>query len=277
MATVKTKKDYHSANKCIYCREPCDPIDSTEYCRRCTKNEQKYGKYCQLPAAFLGKICQLCTHYVKRCGNPITCRHCKLKAAFVKPADASSSNDKKKMPLCRLCKLTYTKTLTAVNDREAERLKKRKLDNTDSKSEKAFPKRVLSSEQGSTSSTQISSTSSNRKLLLPTRKANDIDDNSVQQAKEALNEHVFTLTQLKDETLTLKRQIQAKDREIFERDKRIADLKAQAVQTDKEYQIKMTEMQKHHRNTVDILQEKIKNLTKDLAVCSRKNATVKEK
>lgn len=40
-------------------------------------------------------------------------------------------------------------------------------------------------------------------------------------SKDPLGDHVLTVTQLKDETLMLKRQIQAKDQTIFERDKKV--------------------------------------------------------
>ncbi|XP_021362780.1 protein FAM76B-like isoform X3 [Mizuhopecten yessoensis] len=78
------------------------------------------------------------------------------------------------------------------------------------------------------------------------------------------SEHLIALQQLQDQMETMRKQLQAKDQQLMEKDKLINELKAQAYETDKEFRLKIQTIHKHHTGTLESLTTKNTELAKQI-------------
>ncbi|XP_061171153.1 protein FAM76B-like [Saccostrea echinata] len=79
------------------------------------------------------------------------------------------------------------------------------------------------------------------------------------------SEHLIALQQLQEQLDAAKKQIQNRDQQLLEKDKKITELKAQSYEMEKEYRIKQQTMQKQHTESLEALQTKNRELMKQLA------------
>ncbi|XP_011413933.1 protein FAM76A isoform X2 [Magallana gigas] len=79
------------------------------------------------------------------------------------------------------------------------------------------------------------------------------------------SEHLIALQQLQEQLDSSKKQLQLKDQQLLERDKKITELKAQLYEMEKEYRIKQQTQLKQHTESLDALQTKNRDLMKQLA------------
>lgn len=81
--------------------------------------------------------------------------------------------------------------------------------------------------------------------------------------------NVVAMTQLKEQVLNLQKQIQKKDQELLEKDKKIAELSALMKREEREWREKLTADQKKQLEKCESYQQKILQLQKQNATLSK--------
>ncbi|ESO11692.1 hypothetical protein HELRODRAFT_71540 [Helobdella robusta] len=195
---------------------------SSSICKGCSHFSKLHGKpkacdYCKEIAAFVGNKCQRCTHQEKKYGQPKLCERCKNVCAFDRGIEYRKTMEGKL--LCWLCIVAYKRMYK----------KQKKLESSSSKN------------TSSKCSPFINNNSST-----PTMGQFEFDFGS--------GEHMTTITQLKETIESLKRQLQAKDQVILQKDQKITELKAHQFETEKEMRSKVLQLQKGHDETVENMQ-----------------------
>ncbi|XP_022369828.1 protein FAM76B isoform X5 [Enhydra lutris kenyoni] len=77
------------------------------------------------------------------------------------------------------------------------------------------------------------------------------------------------ISQLKEEVMSLKRLLQQRDQTILEKDKKLTELKADFQYQESNLRTKMNSMEKAHKETVEQLQAKNRELLKQVAALSK--------
>ncbi|KAL3884056.1 hypothetical protein ACJMK2_030279 [Sinanodonta woodiana] len=83
------------------------------------------------------------------------------------------------------------------------------------------------------------------------------------------SEHVIAITQLQEQLEILKKQLQAKDAQLLEKDKKITELKAHSYETDKDFRTKITNLQKLHSEAIESMQVKNRELLNQVKTLSK--------
>ncbi|VDN22350.1 unnamed protein product [Gongylonema pulchrum] len=78
------------------------------------------------------------------------------------------------------------------------------------------------------------------------------------------SEHIFVIQQFKDEILELQKKCSEKDKTIFERDKKIAELNSEIIVQEQRGKLKMTMIQKEHNESIQSLHDQIRALNKQV-------------
>ncbi|KAM7444938.1 Protein fam76b [Porites harrisoni] len=268
---------------CTYCRLEFHLLKSTEkdpVCKKCSYNLKMFGQpscceYCNIRAAFDGNKCSRCLSSEKKYGPPVSCEQCKLNCAFEKPLESRDKVDGK--TLCLLCTLSYKRILHKAKkgekrannhdhhrDRKSKRSKIPKPENTES------PKDGKPASLAAAALDRIgSSRGSPLTVALYSSMSNDALNEPI-----AMESHITELTELKEQVLNLKKQLQQKEQALIEKEKKITELKAEHWEKEKEFRQKITQMQKDHSERLESLQVENRNLKRQVASLSK---TGKEK
>nr|XP_055212096.1 protein FAM76B isoform X2 [Gorilla gorilla gorilla] len=290
----------HPIVKCTYCRSEFQQESKTNtICKKCAQNVKQFGtpkpcQYCNIIAAFIGTKCQRCTNSEKKYGPPQTCEQCKQQCAFDRKEEGRRKVDGKL--LCWLCTLSYKRVLQKTKEQRKSLGSSHSNSSSSSLTEKDqhHPKHHhhhhhhhhrhssshhkisnLSPEQeqglwkqSHKSSATIQNETPKKKPKLESKPSNG--DSSINQSADSGGTDNFVLiSQLKEEVMSLKRLLQQRDQTILEKDKKLTELKADFQYQESNLRTKMNSMEKAHKETVEQLQAKNRELLKQVAALSK--------
>ncbi|KAM6096808.1 protein FAM76B isoform 6-T6 [Chlamydotis macqueenii] len=245
----------HPIVKCTYCRSEFQQESKTNtICKKCAQNVKQFGtpkpcQYCNIIAAFIGTKCQRCTNSEKKYGPPQTCEQCKQQCAFDRKEEGRRKVDGKL--LCWLCTLSYKRVLQKTKEQR---------------------KSLGSSHSNSSSSslTEKDQHHSKHHHHHHHRHSSSHHNSSINQSADSGGTDNFVLiSQLKEEVMSLKRLLQQRDQTILEKDKKLTELKADFQYQESNLRTKMNSMEKAHKETVEQLQAKNRELLKQVAALSK--------
>ncbi|KAM4700564.1 protein FAM76B isoform 2-T2 [Discoglossus pictus] len=285
----------HPMVKCTYCRSEFQQESKTNtICKKCAQNVKQFGtpkpcQYCNIIAAFIGTKCQRCTNSEKKYGPPQTCEQCKQQCAFDRKEEGRRKVDGKL--LCWLCTLSYKRVLQKTKE-QRKSLGSSHSNSSSSLTEKDHHSKhhhhhhhrhssshhkigSLSPEaeqgiwkQSHKSTSTIQNETPKKKPKLETKPSNG--DSSINQSTDTGGTDNFVLiSQLKEEVMSLKRLLQQRDQTILEKDKKLTELKADFQYQESNLRTKMNGMDKAHKDIVEQLQGKNRELLKQVAALSK--------
>ncbi|XP_040832772.1 protein FAM76B isoform X7 [Ochotona curzoniae] len=235
----------HPIVKCTYCRSEFQQESKTNtICKKCAQNVKQFGtpkpcQYCNIIAAFIGTKCQRCTNSEKKYGPPQTCEQCKQQCAFDRKEEGRRKVDGKL--LCWLCTLSYKRVLQKTKEQRKT----------------------------------LGSSHSNSSSSLPEKDQHHSKHHHHHHHHPELNtdsggtDNFVLISQLKEEVMSLKRLLQQRDQTILEKDKKLTELKADFQYQESNLRTKMNSMEKAHKETVEQLQAKNRELLKQVAALSK--------
>ncbi|GAB5577283.1 protein FAM76B isoform X3 [Prionailurus iriomotensis] len=292
----------HPIVKCTYCRSEFQQESKTNtICKKCAQNVKQFGtpkpcQYCNIIAAFIGTKCQRCTNSEKKYGPPQTCEQCKQQCAF----------DRKEEGRRKQLMESYYAGSVLYHTREFYRRQKNRgrawdphiqthllhlllrktsiiqniittiititivtavaitiISNLSPEQEQGLWK------QSHKSSAAIQNETPKKKPKLESKPSNG-DSSSINQSADSGGTDNFVLiSQLKEEVMSLKRLLQQRDQTILEKDKKLTELKADFQYQESNLRTKMNSMEKAHKETVEQLQAKNRELLKQVAALSK--------
>ncbi|XP_066573682.1 protein FAM76A isoform X1 [Amia ocellicauda] len=263
----------HPMVKCTYCRTEFQQESKTNtICKKCAQNVKLYGtpkpcQYCNIIAAFIGNKCQRCTNSEKKYGPPHTCEQCKQQCAFDRKDDRRKVDGKL---LCWLCTLSYKRVLQKTK----EQRKHLSASSHCSLPEKE-PFTRLSNSSHYNSQKTLSTSSIQNEIPKKKPKFDAISSNGDSSFSPDLaldspgTDHFVIITQLKEEVATLKKMLHQKDQLILEKEKKITELKAEFQYQEAQMRAKMNQMEKTHKDVVEQLQARNRELMKQVAGLSK--------
>ncbi|KAM5179770.1 protein FAM76B isoform 1-T1 [Mantella aurantiaca] len=294
----------HPIVKCTYCRSEFQQESKTNtICKKCAQNVKQFGtpkpcQYCNIIAAFIGTKCQRCTNSEKKYGPPQTCEQCKQQCAFDRKEEGRRKVDGKL--LCWLCTLSYKRVLQKTKEQRKSLGSTHSNSSSSSLTEKdQHPKHhhhhhhhhhrhtgshkvgSLSPEpeqgiwkQSHKSTTTIQNETPKKKPKLESKPSNGDSmfyfSSSITQSTDSGGTDNFVLiSQLKEEVMSLKRLLQQRDQTILEKDKKLTELKADFQYQESNLRTKMNGMEKAHKESVEQLQGKNRELLKQVAALSK--------
>lgn len=80
-----------------------------------------------------------------------------------------------------------------------------------------------------------------------------------------LESHITELTELKEQVVNLKKQLQQKEQALIDKEKKLTELKAEAWEKEKELRQKINQMQKEQAERIENLQAENRNLKKEIS------------
>ncbi|XP_014273544.1 protein FAM76A isoform X3 [Halyomorpha halys] len=265
--------------KCTYCRsefQQTNKLSTSTICSKCEHNVKQFGKpsaceYCNIIAAFIGNKCQRCTNSERKYGPPVTCEQCKQKCAFDRKDDDKKVDGKL---LCWLCTLSFKRALAKTKQSDADRRAQLKLaaqrsnknrENRPSRGSSTNNKRSASNRSDPAKlETGLEALPPVAKAMRTNRPPGDlVDPNS--------SDHVVAMTQLKEQMVSLQKQICQKDALLLSKDKTITELKAKHFTNETELRNKMLNTEREFEKKVETLSSKIKQLQKEVATLSKAN------
>ncbi|XP_054037306.1 protein FAM76B isoform X10 [Rissa tridactyla] len=246
----------HPIVKCTYCRSEFQQESKTNtICKKCAQNVKQFGtpkpcQYCNIIAAFIGTKCQRCTNSEKKYGPPQTCEQCKQQCAFDRKEEGRRKVDGKL--LCWLCTLSYKRVLQKTKEQ----------------------RKSLGSSHSNSSSASLTEKdqhhSKHHHHHHHHHRHSSSHHNSINQSADSGGTDNFVLiSQLKEEVMSLKRLLQQRDQTILEKDKKLTELKADFQYQESNLRTKMNSMEKAHKETVEQLQAKNRELLKQVAALSK--------
>ncbi|XP_067890136.1 protein FAM76B isoform X1 [Heterodontus francisci] len=283
----------HPVVKCTYCRTEFQQESKTNtICKKCAQNVKQFGtpkpcQYCNIIAAFIGTKCQRCTNSEKKYGPPQTCEQCKQQCAFDRKDESRRKvTEVDGKLLCWLCTLSYKRVLQKTKEQ------RKNLGSHSSSSSASLPEKDLSKHHHSSSRHKISSLSPEqqhgvwkmshksssssiqneapkKKPKLETKPSNGDSSSLTQSMDSGGTDNFVIINQLKEEVMSLKRLLQQKEQTILERDKKLTELKADFQYQESNLRTKMNNMEKAHKDVVEQLQAKNRELLKQVAALSK--------
>ncbi|XP_054037297.1 protein FAM76B isoform X9 [Rissa tridactyla] len=247
----------HPIVKCTYCRSEFQQESKTNtICKKCAQNVKQFGtpkpcQYCNIIAAFIGTKCQRCTNSEKKYGPPQTCEQCKQQCAFDRKEEGRRKVDGKL--LCWLCTLSYKRVLQKTKEQ----------------------RKSLGSSHSNSSSASLTEKDQHHSKHHHHhhhhhRHSSSHHNSSINQSADSGGTDNFVLiSQLKEEVMSLKRLLQQRDQTILEKDKKLTELKADFQYQESNLRTKMNSMEKAHKETVEQLQAKNRELLKQVAALSK--------
>ncbi|XP_067842477.1 protein FAM76B isoform X5 [Heptranchias perlo] len=264
----------HPVVKCTYCRTEFQQESKTNtICKKCAQNVKQFGtpkpcQYCNIIAAFIGTKCQRCTNSEKKYGPPQTCEQCKQQCAFDRKDESRRKVDGKL--LCWLCTLSYKRVLQKTKEQ------RKNLGSHSSSSSTSLPEKDLSKHHHSSSrhnhkssSSSIQNEAPKKKPKLETKPSNGDSSSITQSMDSGGTDNFVIINQLKEEVMSLKRLLQQKEQTILERDKKLTELKADFQYQESNLRTKMNNIEKAHKEAVEQLQAKNRELLKQVAALSK--------
>ncbi|XP_071188984.1 protein FAM76B-like isoform X4 [Salvelinus alpinus] len=267
----------HPIVKCTYCRSEFQQESKTNtICKKCAQNVKQFGtpkpcQYCNIIAAFIGTKCQRCTNSEKKYGPPQTCEQCKQQCAFDRKEEGRRKVDGKL--LCWLCTLSYRRVL--------QKTKEQRKGFSSSHSNSSLNEKDLHSRQHHHHQQQRHSSSHNHKSSsiqkeTPKKKPklemkpSNGDSSSITQSMDCGGTDNFILiSQLKEEVMSLKRMLQQRDQTMLEKDRKLTELKADFQYQESNMRVKMNNMEKAHKESMEQQQAKNRELLKQVAALSK--------
>ncbi|XP_062433786.1 protein FAM76B isoform X4 [Rhea pennata] len=262
----------HPIVKCTYCRSEFQQESKTNtICKKCAQNVKQFGtpkpcQYCNIIAAFIGTKCQRCTNSEKKYGPPQTCEQCKQQCAFDRKEEGRRKVDGKL--LCWLCTLSYKRVLQKTK----EQRKSLGSAHSNSSSSSLTEKDQHHSKHHHQHHHHHRHSSTHHKIssLSPEQDQGLWKQSSINQSTDSGGTDNFVLiSQLKEEVMSLKRLLQQRDQTILEKDKKLTELKADFQYQESNLRTKMNSMEKAHKETVEQLQAKNRELLKQVAALSK--------
>ncbi|XP_072194533.1 protein FAM76B isoform X4 [Excalfactoria chinensis] len=263
----------HPIVKCTYCRSEFQQESKTNtICKKCAQNVKQFGtpkpcQYCNIIAAFIGTKCQRCTNSEKKYGPPQTCEQCKQQCAFDRKEEGRRKVDGKL--LCWLCTLSYKRVLQKTKEQRKSlgsshsNSSSSSLTEKDKHHSKHHHHHHHHHHRHSSGHHKISS-------LSPEQDQGLWKQSSINQSADSGGTDNFVLiSQLKEEVMSLKRLLQQRDQTILEKDKKLTELKADFQYQESNLRTKMNSMEKAHKETVEQLQAKNRELLKQVAALSK--------
>uniref|UniRef100_W5MB95 Family with sequence similarity 76 member A n=1 Tax=Lepisosteus oculatus TaxID=7918 RepID=W5MB95_LEPOC len=287
----------HPMVKCTYCRTEFQQSSKTNtICKKCAQNVKLYGtpkpcQYCNIIAAFIGNKCQRCTNSEKKYGPPHTCEQCKQQCAFDRKDDRRKVDEKL---LCWLCTLSYKRVLQKTKEQRKHlsssshsslpekeqftRLSSSSHYNRHGSSMKLFSQALFPyintaisvSHQKTLSTSSIQNEIPKKKPKFDAISSNGDRSFSPDLALDSPGtDHFVIITQLKEEVATLKKMLHQKDQLILEKEKKITELKAEFQYQENQMRAKMNQMEKAHKDVVEQLQARNRELMKQVSALSK--------
>ncbi|XP_007900168.1 protein FAM76B isoform X2 [Callorhinchus milii] len=267
----------HPVVKCTYCRTEFQQESKTNtICKKCAQNVKQFGtpkpcQYCNIIAAFIGTKCQRCTNSEKKYGPPQTCEQCKQQCAFDRKDESRRKvTEVDGKLLCWLCTLSYKRVLQKTK----EQRKNLGSSSHSSSSSSSLPEKDPSKHHHSSSrhnhkqSSSIQNEIPKKKPKLETKPSNG-DSSLTQSMDSGGTDNFVIINQLKEEVMSLKRVLQQKEQTILEKDRKLTELKADFQYQESNLRAKMNNMEKAHKEAVEQLQAKNRELLKQVAALSK--------
>ncbi|XP_059913658.1 protein FAM76B isoform X3 [Gadus macrocephalus] len=287
----------HPMVKCTYCRSEFQQESKTNtICKKCAQNVKQFGtpkpcQYCNIIAAFIGTKCQRCTNSEKKYGPPQTCEQCKQQCAFDRKEEGRRKVDGKL--LCWLCTLSYRRVLQKTKDQRKGFGSSNSSSSLGDKGQHSRPHHhqqqhphnrhssshhklsgSLSPEQEpglwkqSHKSSSIQKETPKKKPKLELKPSNG--DSSITQSMDSGGTDNFILiSQLKEEVMSMKRMLQQRDQTILEKDRKLTEIKADFQYQESNMRVKMNNMDKAHKESMEQQQTKNRELLKQVAALSK--------
>ncbi|MBN3321371.1 FA76A protein, partial [Atractosteus spatula] len=262
-------------------------------CKKCAQNVKLYGtpkpcQYCNIIAAFIGNKCQRCTNSEKKYGPPHTCEQCKQQCAFDRKDDRRKVDGKL---LCWLCTLSYKRVLQKTKEQRKhlsssshsslpEKEQFTRLSSSSHYNRQAlFPhintainvshqiSRIIGQKTLSTSSIQNEIPKKKPKFDAISSNGDSFSPDLALDSPGT--DHFVIITQLKEEVATLKKMLHQKDQLILEKEKKITELKAEFQYQENQMRAKMNQMEKTHKDVVEQLQARNRELMKQVSALSK--------
>ncbi|KAE9553349.1 hypothetical protein FO519_003412 [Halicephalobus sp. NKZ332] len=193
-------------------------------------NQPGCCKYCQLPAAFVDRLCVHCSYSRRKLGSPVPCSKCALRCAFAK------DEKRAKTVLCRMCSMNMAPE-EKVKHKRAAKASSSKQDHSPAKKLKSLPSSIKDSKQPNTSGG---------------------------------SDHLAQIQQLKDQIVELKSTVMQRDHTVMEKDKTIGTLRTELMVKEKEHLQSLQAINKRNESTVNALKEQMRDLTKQLDYSNQK-------
>ncbi|CAG02924.1 unnamed protein product, partial [Tetraodon nigroviridis] len=269
----------HPIVKCTFCRSEFQQESKTNtICKKCAQNVKQFGtpkpcQYCNIIAAFIGTKCQRCTNSEKKYGPPQTCEQCKQQCAFDRKEEGRRKvgaihtcparllipflSCKISFPkvdgklLCWLCTLSYRRVLQKTK----EQRKGFGSSNSSSLNEKDHHSKIPPPPTP-TQTQQLASQVCNLSSITQSMDSGGTDN-------------FILISQLKEEVLSLKRLLQQRDQTILEKDRKLTELKADFQYQESNMRLKMNQMEKSHKDSMEQQQAKNRELMKQVAALSK--------
>ncbi|KAK1882869.1 Protein FAM76B [Dissostichus eleginoides] len=252
----------HPIVKCTFCRSEFQQESKTNtICKKCAQNVKQFGtpkpcQYCNIIAAFIGTKCQRCTNSEKKYGPPQTCEQCKQQCAFDRKEEGRRKVDGKL--LCWLCTLSYRRVLQKTKDSSHHKL-----------SGSLSPEQEQGLWNKSHKSSSIQKETPKKKPKLELKPSNGDSSSITQSMDSGGTDNFILISQLKEEVMSLKRLLQQKDQTILEKDRKLTELKADFQYQESNMRVKMNQMDKSHKESMEHQQGKNRELLKQVASLSK--------
>ncbi|XP_056261859.1 protein FAM76B isoform X4 [Pseudoliparis swirei] len=268
----------HPIVKCTFCRSEFQQESKTNtICKKCAQNVKQFGtpkpcQYCNIIAAFIGTKCQRCTNSEKKYGSPQTCEQCKQQCAFDRKEEGRRKVDGKL--LCWLCTLSYRRVLQKTK----EQRKGFGSSNSSSLNEKDHHSRPHhhhqqqhrhSSSHHNHKSSSVQKETPKKKLKLEMKPSNGDSSSLTKSMDSGGTDNFILISQLKEEVMSMKRLLQQKDQTILEKDRKLTEIKADFQYQESNMRVKMNQMEKSHKESMEHQQGKNRELMKQVAALSK--------
>ncbi|XP_059913662.1 protein FAM76B isoform X7 [Gadus macrocephalus] len=262
----------HPMVKCTYCRSEFQQESKTNtICKKCAQNVKQFGtpkpcQYCNIIAAFIGTKCQRCTNSEKKYGPPQTCEQCKQQCAFDRKEEGRRKVDGKL--LCWLCTLSYRRVLQKTKD---QRKGFGSSNSSSSLGDKGQHSRPHHHQQQHPHNRHSSSHHKLSGSLSPEQEPGLWKQSSsiTQSMDSGGTDNFILISQLKEEVMSMKRMLQQRDQTILEKDRKLTEIKADFQYQESNMRVKMNNMDKAHKESMEQQQTKNRELLKQVAALSK--------
>ncbi|XP_067145791.1 protein FAM76B isoform X5 [Apteryx mantelli] len=238
----------HPIVKCTYCRSEFQQESKTNtICKKCAQNVKQFG-------TVDGKLlCWLCTLSYKRVLQKTKEQRKSLGSSH---SNSSSSSITEKDQ-------HHSKHHHHHHHHHRHSSSHHKISSLSPEQDQGLWK------QSHKSSAAIQNETPKKKPKLESKPSNG-DSSSINQSADSGGTDNFVLiSQLKEEVMSLKRLLQQRDQTILEKDKKLTELKADFQYQESNLRTKMNSMEKAHKETVEQLQAKNRELLKQVAALSK--------
>uniref|UniRef100_A0A8C2WLY1 Protein FAM76B n=1 Tax=Cyclopterus lumpus TaxID=8103 RepID=A0A8C2WLY1_CYCLU len=251
----------HPIVKCTFCRSEFQQESKTNtICKKCAQNVKQFGtpkpcQYCNIIAAFIGTKCQRCTNSEKKYGSPQTCEQCKQISYKLltptclterPPLQTSPSSPPTQQLSSQSCLCHYMVVYMRLSG-------------------SLSPEQ----EQGLHKSSSIQKETPKKKPKLELKPSNGDSSSLTKSMDSGGTDNFILISQLKEEVMSLKRLLQQKDQTILEKDRKLTEIKADFQYQESNMRVKMNQMEKSHKESMEQQQGKNRELMKQVAALSK--------